>query len=181
VRILERQPDMQSTLAEARNVLGGILFARDDHAGAIALFRESAADIHNREPWNAWGNLGRALVVTHAYAEAKEVLEQAVRLQPRFCLGHFWLGQARFATEDLDGAEQAFTNALEADARCGGWQEAFKLRGETRARLGHRDDAIADFERCVELGAETESGRACRRFLDPGVPGAERHPAPEQG
>jgi hypothetical protein len=42
---------------------------------------------------------------------------------------------------------------------------AWRLRGETRAHLGRRDEAISDFERCVELGEGTADGRACRGFL----------------
>ncbi|MCS6797127.1 MAG: tetratricopeptide repeat protein [Myxococcota bacterium] len=166
VGVLERRDDEPSTLAEARNVLGGLLVATGRHAEAVELLRSSASDIHNREPWHARLNLGRALHGLGRNEEAIGEIETAVRLQPRFCVGHYWLGQVRFASGDVQGAEEAFGRAIEADERCGRWQEAWRLRGEMRARLGRRSDAVADFERCVALDARTETGRACRRYLE---------------
>ena len=92
------------------------------------------------------------------------------------------LGQVGFArgeahTAGTDGgdsegfvhAEEALTRALEVDDEgCRNLQEAWLLRGETRARLGRRDEAIQDFERSVELAANTEAGRACAGFLSTG-------------
>ena len=59
--------------------------------------------------------------------------------------------------------------AIEADEACADapqLQGAWRLRGEVRARLGRRADALADLERCVALGADTEEGQRCQRLLD---------------
>lgn len=167
VRLLLDRPDMASTMAEGRNLLGIILTKQERYDEAIVLLRESAGDMLNTAPWFAWGNLGLAYHEKGEYEAALEALEQAVRVQSRFCVGHYLMGQTLFALERFEEAEQALTRALEVDSRCGEtYQAAFRLRGETRARLGHRDDAIADFERCVELGSDNEDGRACRRLLE---------------
>lgn len=171
IELLANQRDMAATLAEARNVLGVALIHQRRYDEAIPLLRQSAADMLNHAPWYAWGNLGWAYYEKGEYAEAKEALEEAVRVQPRFCLGHYQLGRTLFAMERFEEAEEALTLALEADERCERfYQEAWALRGETRARLGRRDEAIADFERCVELGARTELGESCRRYLQEGAP-----------
>ena len=171
IELLADQRDMAATLAEARNVLGVALIHQRRYDEAIPLLRQSAADMLNHAPWYAWGNLGWAYYEKGEYAEAKQALEEAVRVQPRFCLGHYQLGRTLFAMEQFDEAEEALTLALEADERCERfYQEAWALRGETRARLGRRDEAIADFERCVELGARTEVGESCERYLSEGAP-----------
>ena len=65
-----------------------------------------------------------------------------------------------------EDAERALTSAIEADARCASFQDAWHLRGETRMKLGGREDARADFERCVELAPQSEAGKACARYLE---------------
>lgn len=171
IALLAEREDMAATLAEARNVLGVVLLEQERHDEAIPLLRAAASDMLNHAPWYAWGNLGRAYYEKGDYAQAKEALEQAVRVQPRFCLGHYQLGRTLFAMEDFEAAEAALTRSLEADERCERfYQEAWALRGETRARLGEREDAIADFERCLELGPDTTAGQTCERFLTTTAP-----------
>lgn len=167
VELLSEQPDMAATLAEARNMLGVALIHQERYDEAIPLLREAASDMLNHAPWYAWGNLGWAYYEKGEYPAAKEALEEAVRVQPRFCLGHFQLGRTLFAMERFEEADEALTRALEADERCERFfQDAWALRGEVRARLGRREDAIADFERCVGLGTETEAGQTCQRLLE---------------
>jgi len=68
---------------------------------------------------------------------------------------------------DFERAEDSLTRGLEvADESCQNLQDAWHLRGQARARLGRRDDAIGDFERCVELSASTPTGRACETYLE---------------
>ncbi|MEM9194370.1 MAG: tetratricopeptide repeat protein [Myxococcota bacterium] len=166
VELLELRPDMASVLAEARNLLGLALANQEKYTEALELLRTSADDPLNTAPWVAWGNLGWTLYRAGEHEESEAALQEAVRNQPRYCLGFYWLGQTQFAMEKLAEAEASLTQAVEADERCGRYlQSAYKLRGETRARLGNRDAAVADFERCVELSDRTDDGQACNRFL----------------
>lgn len=156
-----------SALAESRNLLGVTLMQKHQYDGAITLLRESAEDVLNTAPYLAWGNLGLVYYTKNDYPHALQALERAVQIQSRFCLGHYRLGQTYFAMGDFAKAEETLTRAIEADERCTKYfQDAWRLRGETRARLGQRADAISDFERCVELGAKTPHGQACQRFLE---------------
>ncbi|GAB4110820.1 MAG: hypothetical protein OHK0013_46730 [Sandaracinaceae bacterium] len=167
---------------DAYNTLGVLLINARRYSEAVEALRLSTGDLMNRTPHLAWGNLGWAYYEMHDYAQATEALQQAVRLQPQFCNGWYRLGQVGFALgrAAADGepggdpqgfarAEEALTHALEVDRdECRALQEAWLLRGETRARLGRREEAISDFERCVELSANTEAGQACAGFLSTG-------------
>jgi tetratricopeptide (TPR) repeat protein len=166
IEVLEGRENVGGTLPEAHNVLGLCLLEQDRYDESIEEFKLSAADMLNRQPWNAWANLGLAYFEKGSLDESAQALRQAVEIQPQFCVGHFLLGQTYFAQDEFDDAETAATSAIEANAQCAGYAAAFRLRGEVRARLGHRDEAISDLERCVQLAEGSEDGAACRRILD---------------
>lgn len=166
VAVLEADPAQASMLAESRNMLGLALIHQRRYDEAIVELRAAAREVTNRAAHLAWGNLGWAHTEKGEHLQAIEALGQAVRIEPRYCEGHYRMGQAYFAQEDFARAEEALTRALEADERCQGFQDAWRLRGEVRARQGHREDAISDFERCVGMDATTETGAACRHFLE---------------
>jgi tetratricopeptide (TPR) repeat protein len=159
-------------LAEARNMMGIVLSAHGDHDRAIQVLELSATDVMNRAPHLAYGNLGLAYFQAGRLDEALGPLEQSVRLQPRFCVGYFRIGRIYFEQERFEEAEEALVHAIEADPTCSEARElqgAWRLRGETRARLGLRDEALGDFERCVALDAQSQDGRRCQAFLDGGA------------
>jgi Tfp pilus assembly protein PilF len=173
---------MPALTPDAYNALGVLFINGHRLEDAVTALRSSTGDLMNRTPHLAWGNLGWAYYEMHQYAEALEALGQAVRLQPQFCGAWYRIGQVRFAEASAAGeaggdaqslfaqADEALTHALEVDRdECRALQDAWLLRGETRARLGRREEAIADFERCVELEASTEAGRACAGFLSTGA------------
>jgi Tfp pilus assembly protein PilF len=154
-------------VAEVDNSLGVVLVHLKRYDEAIAILRETASNLLNRTPHLAWGNLGWAYYEKGQYTDAVSALLQSVRHQNRFCLGYYRLGQSYLALRDFEHADEALTHCLEVpDEGCQNLQDAWHLRGQARARLGQRDDAIRDFERCVELSAGTAAGRACQGYLE---------------
>jgi type IV pilus assembly protein PilF len=155
----------ESLSSEARNGLGVLYIHQGRHKEAVKELDSAVADLFNRDAYMAWGNLGWAYLELHNYPKAIDALMRSVRLRRDFCVGHFRLGRAYLETRDYAKAEQALTSALEADPRCEGFQDAWHLRGEARMNLGNREDARTDFERCVELQAKSDAGKACSRYL----------------
>ncbi len=171
--------------SEANNSLGVLYVHWQRYDDAVRVLREATGDLMNHRPYFAWGNLGWAYYEQHDYAQALPALQQSVQINPSFCNGWFRIGQVHFAQgqgaaqgqgqgvaedaarESFERAEDALTRALEIeDESCQRLQDAWRLRGETRARLGRRDDAVADFERCVELESDTDAGRSCAAMLE---------------
>ena len=168
IRLLQKQDREGSILAEARNIYGLCLIELGRYDDAIAALRQSAADELNTAPHLAWGNLGLAQFHLGEYQETVKSTMEAVRIQPRFCVGYYTMGRALWRMQQLEDAERALVSALEADPACGQSRElqgAWRLRGEVRARLGHRRDAIDDLERCVELDPYSNDGRMCQTLL----------------
>ena len=155
-----------AVVAEAHNDLGVLLNHQGHYRRAVPEFEAAISDLFNREAHMAWGNLGWSYLELREYDKAIDALGRAVKLRRDFCVGHYRLGKAYAAKKDFEKAEQAYTNAVESDARCTGFQHAWHERGVVRMSLGNREDARADFERCVELGPKTEEGEACSRNLE---------------
>lgn len=165
--------------SDVKNSLGVLFVNAGRHDEAIAVLREAASDLMNRQPALSWANLGWAYHEAGQNDRALEALHQAVQLSPQLCLGWYRLGQVRAAREEWPRAIEALDRALEVeDETCTRLQVAWRLRGEVHARLGHRDEALRDLERCVELSSETDDGRACRRLLDSGAGHTGADPAP---
>jgi len=156
----------ESLVPDAYNGLGVLYVHQRRYKDAVEALNKSIEDMFNRQAYMAWGNLGWAYLDMGEYPKAIDALTRAIKLHPRFCVGYFRLGRAYLATKQHEKAEAALTSALEADERCDTFQDAWHLRGEARMKLGRRDDARADFERCVELSPNNDAGEACRRYLN---------------
>ena len=168
IRLLQKQDRQGTILAEARNIYGLCLIELGRYDDAIAVLQKSASDELNTAPHLAWGNLGLAQFHLGEYQETVKSTMEAIRLQPRFCVGYYTMGRALWRMQQLEDAERALVSALDADPACGQSRElqgAWRLRGEVRARLGHRRDAVDDLERCVELDPYSNDGRMCQTLL----------------
>lgn len=149
-----------------KNSLGVMMIHARRYPEAVIVLREAASDLMNRQPAVSWANLGWAYHEADDHARALEALTQAVQMSPQLCVGWFRLGQVRASQDEWQPALDALDRALEVeDPTCAANQMGWRLRGEVHAQLGHRDEALRDLERCVELSSETEDGQACRRLL----------------
>lgn len=171
VAVMVNQQRVGARLAEARNLLGGILMNLGRFSEAAEVLHQAAVDAYNQTPHLAWYNLALAQSAAGNADEAVESLTEAIRLRATFCDGFYGIGQIRVQQERFADAEQALTRALTADPACSSspaLQGAWRLRGEARVHLGRQADATLDFQRCIELGPETDDGSRCQAVLDGG-------------
>lgn len=161
-RALEAQPELR----DAKNTLGVILVHQGRYDEAIAVLRPLAEDILYASPEKSWGNLGWAYLQKGDNDLAIDALRRATAAQPLFCVGHYRLGLAYEKRGELPLAREAFTRAVEIDApECKRLQEAFDARARVSVKLGLRDEARADLERCRDLAATTPVGQRCGAAL----------------
>ncbi len=155
---LESAPEMR----DAKNVLGVVLVHQKRYDEAIAVLKPLAEDILYASPEKAWGNLGWAYLERGNQEEAIDALRRALAAQPRFCVGNYRLGLAYEKKGELPLAQEALTKALETDRpECQKLQDAFAARARVVNRLGLRDQARADLERCRDIAAATPLGKRC--------------------
>ena len=156
----------ENLAAEARNKLGVLYVHQKRYRDAAQVLEKAVSDLYNANVYLAWGNLGWVYGKMEKYDKAIHALGRSIQLQPRFCVGYYRLGEVYTRIPQLEKAESALTRAVEADERCELMQEAWQLRGEVRAKMGEREAAIDDLERCVELNPDSEAGRSCSRLLE---------------
>lgn len=158
---LKYNPDFR----DAKNLLGQVLINEKKYKDAIAVLEPLTKDPAYVHPYLAWGNLGWAQVLDGQLDAGITALKNAVT-EPRFCVGHYRLGVGFERKGDPVQAEQSFTNAVSVDdPQCSALQDAWEARGRVRAKLGKAADARSDYERCVEISKETQTGKTCVREL----------------
>ena len=106
-RALELKPDF----SEAANNMGILLLDRGEYAAAIGAFERALRSLLYATPHLAEGNMGWAYYKLGKPQQAREHLEAALRLEPRFCRGYEWL--ARMAWEAAEGQGDAASHAAE--------------------------------------------------------------------
>lgn len=159
---VEANPDMR----DAKNMLGVILVHRGRYDEAVSVLKPLAGDILYNFPENAWGNLGWAYLLQGNLDEAIDALRRSLAAQPLFCVGAYRLGLAYEEKGDLTAARDAFTKAVETPSPdCQRLQDAFDARARVGGKLGLRDEARADLNKCVDIGSATPTGKKCAEQL----------------
>ena len=146
---------------DARNLLGNILILEEKYKDAITTLEPLVKDPSYNAAHLAWGNLGWAQVLDGQVDQGIASLRNAIT-QPKFCVGFYRLGVAYEKKGDLGAAEQHLSSAVGVDSPdCQNLQDAWRERGEVRAKLGHTDQACGDFTKCRDISITTEAGKAC--------------------
>lgn len=115
---------------------------------------------------------GRDYIVDGRYREAIESLNLLLRYEPKEYEGYFLRGVAKYNLDDLQGALQDFTSAIEINPI---YTLAFQYRGITRSRIGMYNEALADFARALDMRpnfAGAYYSRAVTYFLNQQFAGA---------
>ncbi len=145
---------------EAKNTLGVVLIHRQRYAEAIEVLKPLTQDILYQTPENAWGNLGWAYLKQGSVDRAVAALERSVAAQPLFCVGNYRLGLAYDKKGQLAKAREALTAALEtSDPACRSLQDGYLARARVNLRLGRKDEARADLDRCLALENKRQAGK----------------------
>ncbi len=150
---------------EARNTLGVVLLHEKKFNEAVSVLEPLTKDILYTTPESAWGNLGWAYLEIGRVDDAQQALQRSVAAQPRFCVGYYRLGLVQERKGLPEAAIESFTNALQADSRCAGLQDALLHRAKDNLSLGRSEPARSDLSHCAELSLNTLAGKECRFIL----------------
>ncbi len=152
------KPDFDEGLAN----LGNLYLALEQWQEAVPYFEKLLDRPLYKTPYLAHNNLGWALFNLGHPTEARMHFDQAVFLNPQFCLGYNNLGRLHAQEGQTRRALEAFHKAAEL---CPAYIEPHYFLGRIYAALEAAPRAHEHFQRCHELGPETPYGRRCGEAL----------------
>jgi serine/threonine-protein kinase len=129
-------------------LLLGVSLLRDNEVEAREMLRRS----RELDPMFAlaFANSALAALTSGDPNEGLELAKQTIAINPEFWVGHYYLGRARLALGDSEGALQAYADAARFS---GGHSLTYQARAALLIELGRADDARALL---VEMEARAE-------------------------
>jgi type IV pilus assembly protein PilF len=115
------------------------------------------------EKYSALANLGWAYYEQGDLIRAMTELRQSVLMNPDYCVGRYRLAQVYLDYQMTEQALEEIERVI-ADDRCP-IQDAHRVAGIARMRLGFGSGASEAFESCLELAPRSCLANACRQFL----------------
>ncbi len=130
---------------------------------AIEHARKALGEKFYADRYSALSNLGWAYYGAGDLVSATSELRQAVLLNPDFCVGRYRLAQVYL---DVGLPEQAVEQAVSVaeNPRCP-IQDAHRILGAARLRMGLDAEADAAFASCVEIAPRSCLARQCQRLM----------------
>ncbi|MCA9648531.1 MAG: tetratricopeptide repeat protein [Myxococcales bacterium] len=163
VAAAEHYPEGAAGRGRAQNSLAVVDLFFHDHEGAIEDSRAALEQRFYADRYSALANLGWAYYNLGDLVSATNELRQAVLLNPDFCVARYRLAQVYLDTDQLEAALEQAQQVVE-DPRCP-IQDAHRIAGVARLRLGDEAGAREAFGTCVSLAPRSCLARDCSRFL----------------
>ena len=140
-----------------------------DNDRAISHAEAALGEQFYTDRYSALSNLGWAHYQEGDLVSATASLRQAVLINPDYCVGHYRLAQVYLDTGLTENALEHSVKVMESE-RCP-IQDAYRIAGVARLRLGQDADAQEAFRKCVEIAPRSCLAADCDRLLGPGTPG----------
>jgi type IV pilus assembly protein PilF len=162
-------------IGRAYNSMAVISLYFHDHARAREELEHALAAQFYTEKYSALANLGWAFYEQGDLVQAMTELRQSVLMNPDYCVGRYRLAQVYL---DYDMNEQALEEAerVITDERCP-IQDAYRVAGIARMRLGQHQGANEAFQGCFELAPRSCLAHACQQFGQLATSDAPSRPA----
>ncbi len=138
------------------------LYFHDYERAKLELEQALGAQFYT-EKYSALANLGWAYYEQGDLVGAMTELRQSVLMNPDYCVGRYRLAQVYLDYEMTEQALEEIERVI-ADDRCP-IQDAHRVAGIARMRLGFDPGASEAFESCLELAPRSCLANACRQFL----------------
>ncbi len=169
--------DNDPSLGRAYNSMAVISLYFHDYERARQELEHALDAQFYTEKYSALANLGWAYYEQGDLVAAMTELRQAVLMNPDYCVGRYRLAQVYLDYEMTEQALEEIERVI-ADERCP-IQDAHRVAGIARMRLGFDAGASEAFEDCLELAPRSCLASACRQFLSLAAADAQSPPTPQ--
>lgn len=131
--------------------LGNIYQERGLYENAVTAYRASLAAAGGKLDVDTLLNIGAAYIYLKAYPQARQALEKAAELAPDDPRPVHSLGLLTFSEENPDEALRLYDQVRALDPN---FAPAYFNQGYIHQRLGQHEEALAAFERYLELAPD---------------------------
>lgn len=145
-------PDSQEEAAVYHFSLGQAYSLDNDPQRAIESYR--ATLVHDPKSALVRARLAAELVKIGSYAEAKELCQEAIELDPKYVDSYLLLAGIQVAAKELEGAIDTYKKALKMEPEN---HDALLYYGVTLAEVGKVGEGIRELEKLVKLKDTHES------------------------
>jgi tetratricopeptide (TPR) repeat protein len=132
--------------------LGQAYSLDNDPQRAIEAYR--ATLVHDPKSALVRARLAAELVKTGSFAEARQLCEEAIKLDPKYVDSYLLLAGIQVAAKEYDGAVQTYQQALHVDPKS---RDALLYLGVTLAEVGKTQKGIDELEKLVKIKDSSES------------------------
>ncbi len=150
--------ELRTPFPEARTNLGALYMEMKRYDDAIAQYKVALDDVTYREPYLPQGNIGWAYFKKGEVKPALEYLRNAVSVNPKFCLGHLWLGQVHESQGNAADSCKSFGKFRES---CPDRADAWQRDGVCLVNAGDFAGAAKALDTCVEKATGDEQKELC--------------------
>lgn len=151
--------ELKQPFPEARTNMGALFMEMKRYDDAIEQYKIALEDVTYREPFIPQGNMGWAYFKKGEVKTALEYLRNAVGVNPKFCLGHLWLGQVYESQGNATDSCRSYGKYREA---CPDRADAWQRDGVCRLNAGDAEGAGKAFDACVEKAGADEQKDLCK-------------------
>jgi type IV pilus assembly protein PilF len=151
------------SLGRAFNSMAVVSLYFHDYERAQAELEQALAAQFYTEKYSALANLGWAYYERGDLVRATTELRQSVLMNPDYCVGRYRLAQVYLDYKLTEEALEQIERVID-DERCP-IQDAHRVAGIARMRLGLGSGASEAFQSCLELAPRSCLANACRQFL----------------
>lgn len=151
--------ELKKPFPEARTNMGALFMEMKRYDDAIEQYKIALDDVTYREPYLPQGNMGWAYFKKGEVKPALEYLRNSVAVNPKFCLGHLWLGQVHESQGSAADACRSYAKYREA---CADRADAWQRDGVCLLNAGDAEGAGKAFDACVEKAASDEQKDLCK-------------------
>ena len=162
IRYYQSSLELDPNFNRARNNLGTVYLQQGQWEQALPHFKLLLEDRSYRSPARARNNLAFALFKLDRAAEARPLLEAAIRLNHRLCPPYHNLGEVLIVLEENEEAEQILTQGT---LQCPDYPAPFFHLGQLLIRQRRLQEGIAPLQRCFALAERSRLGRRCAQLL----------------
>ncbi|PKN28115.1 MAG: hypothetical protein CVU65_00100 [Deltaproteobacteria bacterium HGW-Deltaproteobacteria-22] len=152
--------------SKCHNNIAAIDIHFGNHEDAISAAKMALTDLVYQEGHVARSNMGWAYFHLKKYENALSQLMQALLMEGKYCVARYRLGRVYMEQDRTEEAIAEFEKTLRQGHPCNSIQEVYLYLGLSYIKVNRAQDALSQFETCMQVAAGSCVAAECRHYLN---------------